>query len=216
MISGNKVILTTYESGNNHFYDSTFNIVPRIPPNSRGLYTVEINEMWFKNGEPTLEKGDYVEFVFNYNDGTDDKTEIYKCTMKTDIYTYNDYSVQLIINMLTAIDYTNRNDAIFEYSNPTIFTDFVDSYNVKYYDYKNEVRDASGYSMNVRWFIELNTNATKSGKTLKNVTMKFSNNYCYLFNAMVEEKTADKDGSKYRFNFVNPRYCGAYIYLVDT
>lgn len=217
MISGNKVILTTYESGNNHFYDSTFNIVPRIPPNSRGLYTVEINEMWFKNGEPTVEKGDYVEFVFHYTDSTtgDMKKDVYRCTMKTEIYTYNDYAVELVVNMLKAIDYTSKNDTIFEYSNPTAYTDYVTNCNIKYYNYKNETRDISGYSIGMRWYIELTTKSP-SDKTLTNVTMRFSNNYCYLFNDMVEEKHGDKDGSKYTFNFVNPRYSGAYIYLVDT
>ena len=33
---------------------------------------------------------------------------------------------------------------------------------------------------------------------------------------MVAETHAAIDGNKYRFNFVNPRFCGAYIYLVDT
>lgn len=220
-IQGNKIILTTFESGNNHYYDSTFNIQPYIKPNSKGLYTVEINEVWGRNNEPTLENGDFIEFIIYYLDNNDgvDKECHYKCTYRNETFTYDSSSKVLITDMLNAL-YVFDTDT-FLYEGEVEFFNLIDSIDLMYYKTNGKLTNISNGNIGIHWLIALNF---RNGIdiTTRKVVMKFSNNFCYLFNSLTIEKEATfetaSDGITTipTFHFYNMRLGGPYLYLIDT
>ena len=222
-LQGNKIILTTFESGNNHYYDSTFNLRPYIEPNSKGLYTVQINEFWFRNNEATLEKGDWIEFRFEYKEGSKDHKEVYRCTLNNNIYTYSEeYGKTSVIKVLDDI-FKDTSSILDHYRevDGTAQTDktcsSVNNANFKYINaLDGKTAAISGSSWGMDWYIGLDLNVT-GGRKYSKVSMSFSNNFCYLFNNLVKEKIADLSTSSYAyFDFFGVRISGPYIYLVDT
>lgn len=93
-----KFVLATFDDGkNNHYYDSTFNLRVPFKPNRNGVYRFEMNEVFFKNNEPTLRKDvDWYEVNIHMNpkkDATGKYVEggVYKVryTVTRDIYSYS-------------------------------------------------------------------------------------------------------------------------------
>ena len=84
-----KFVLATFDDGkNNHYYDSTFNLRVPFKPNRNGVYRFEMNEVFFKNNEPTLRKDvDWYEVNIHMND---DKVYKVRYTVTRDIYSYPD------------------------------------------------------------------------------------------------------------------------------
>ena len=95
-----KFVLATFDDGkNNHYYDSTFNLRVPFKPNRNGVYRFEMNEVFFKNNEPTLRKDvDWYEVNIHMNPKKDAATgkyvegDVYKVryTVTRDIYSYPD------------------------------------------------------------------------------------------------------------------------------
>ena len=78
-------ILLTKESGNNHYWDTTFCLRPPFRGNSNGQYKITVNEAHFNNTEPFMKKGDYFQFTIKAADG---KIFKWKVMMKKDFYLY--------------------------------------------------------------------------------------------------------------------------------
>lgn len=223
-IQGNKIILTTFESGSNHYYDSTFNLRPYIEPNSKGLYTVQINEFWFKNNEATLEAGDWIEFRFEYSDASSSHREVYRCTLKdgVNVYTYSEdegktSAIKVIDQLFSASNSSilNRERTVDGAVQADSQCTSVTSASFRYKSLDGAESKLSGSSWGMDWFVRLELDTTS--RTYSKVSMSFSNNYCYLFNRLAKEVTADLStaGCAY-FNFFGVRLSGPYIYLVDT
>lgn len=108
-----KYILTTYEDGgNNHYYDSIFNLRVPFSPNRNGAYRVEFNELMFKNNEETLIGGrDYFDIAIHlapqsYDDYYDEEVIVTRYTVKRSVYTYgSDYQFPTITFILTGNEY---------------------------------------------------------------------------------------------------------------
>lgn len=93
-----KFVLATFDDGkNNHYYDSTFNLRVPFKPNRNGVYRFEMNEVFFKNNEPTLRKDvDWYEVNIHMNPKLNATTgkyveDVYKVryTVTRDIYSYS-------------------------------------------------------------------------------------------------------------------------------
>ena len=57
------VILLTKEGGNNHYWDTTFNLRPSFHGNFNGQFKITVNEAHFNNTEPFIKKDDFYQFT---------------------------------------------------------------------------------------------------------------------------------------------------------
>ena len=110
-----KFVLATFDDGkNNHYYDSTFNLRVPFKPNRNGVYRFEMNEVFFKNNEPTLRKDvDWYEVNIHMND---DKVYKVRYTVTRDIYSYPDANNhEKLISVMKGRFYNSDDDRSDEY-----------------------------------------------------------------------------------------------------
>lgn len=87
-VNQRKVVLLTREEGNNHFWDSSFALRVPFRGNSNGEYKITVTEALFNNTEPLVSKGDWYQFAVYNEEGGEKYRNIWKVTMKKDIYLY--------------------------------------------------------------------------------------------------------------------------------
>ena len=204
-----KFILTTYNDGkNNKFYDSTFRIRPPFPPNSNNQYKVTINECLFNNNEPTLIKDvDYFEFEAEINDGSVKKQRF---TINKDIITN---SKNDDIKIIKALRYSSTNTDL------TITGDkFIQEIRI-YNENAVEYSETNQYISNsINMSIEIKeTSGTTVFDSIKNLKMRYSTNFGYLFNNLrASDLILTKTASHFIYTFDNIRLGGPYLYVLKT
>ena len=204
-----KFILTTYNDGkNNKFYDSTFRIRPPFPPNSNHQYKVTINECLFNNNEPTLIKDvDYFEFEAEINDGSVKKQRF---TINKDIITNIKNDDIKIIKALrvspTNTDLTRTGDDLIQE---------IRIYNENLIEY-SETNQYISNSINMSIEIK-ETSGTTVFDSIKNLKMRYSTNFGYLFNNLrASDLILTKAASHFTHTFDNIRLGGPYLYVLKT
>ena len=116
-----KFVLATFDDGkNNHYYDSTFNLRVPFKPNRNGVYRFEMNEVFFKNNEPTLRKDvDWYEVNIHMNPKKDATTGKYveggvykvRYTVTRDIYSYpNAENFHKLLDVMRGKFYNSNTD----------------------------------------------------------------------------------------------------------
>ena len=204
-----KFILTTYNDGkNNKFYDSTFRIRPPFPPNSNNQYKVTINECLFNNNEPTLIKDvDYFEFEAEIDDKTVKKQRF---TLNKDIITNSKNDDIKIIKALryspTNTDLTSTGDDLIQE---------IRIYNENLIEY-SETNQYISNSINMSIAIK-ETSGTTVFDSIKNLKMRYSTNFGYLFNNLrASDLILTKAASHFTYTFDNIRLGGPYLYVLKT
>lgn len=99
-----KFILNTYEKGDNHYEDTTFNLRVPFRPNSNNQYRVTINEIFFRNNEATIVGGkDYFEFRIYITNSTKPGILRFRHRGEDDTFTYQERDKKKIMDELRAI-----------------------------------------------------------------------------------------------------------------
>ena len=197
-----KFILVTYndKKTGNRYNDTTFNLRAPFKPNQNGVYQVQINEALFKNNESTLKVGDYMKYTLTFNDGTKATATL---KVKKELFTYSSYDKTVLSQAL--MDYlTGSNIARAEIIKTAGLT------------FKLTLkRDEGEWSTDILpQSFEIAINASMTGKTLKSIELTYSTNYAYLLNNLASK--IDIDINTCSLEVVNPRFNGAYIYVLDT
>ena len=196
-----KFILVTYndKKTGNRYNDTTFNLRAPFKPNQNGVYQVQINEALFKNNESTLKVGDYMKYTLTFDDDTE---AIATLKVKKEWFTYS-YDETKLSEALQ--DYlTGSNDARAEIIKPT---DLTFQLTLK--------RDEGAWRTDtLPQSFDIDINASMTDKTLKSIKLTYSTNYAYLLNNLASNIDIDID--THSLEVVNPRFNGAYIYVLDT
>lgn len=246
-INSIKYVLATYDDNkNNHYYDSTFNLRVPFKPNRNGSYRLEMNEIMFKNNEPTLRKDiDWYEVQIHMNNG-----DVYKVryTITKDIYSYPDApNYKKLLDVMRGKFYnsdadrgSNTLNAQNTYLKRTPIADLDGKFwaSIKLFgsedgtftgagetnEYSSDVGFKTCMRMNI--FIGEQGDHTAAGaphlQDVHHIGLKYTSNFCYLFNSLKEEyvgtsiKATAADQKAANFDFYNLRICGAYIYIADT
>ena len=211
-ISACKYILTTYESNDgSKYYDTIFHLRPPFKPNSSGVYKITINEAFFINNEATFRAGfDYIKFVCNFKDNitSDIYTEEVYIKIIKDYFIYGSFTSNSLLEFKKILTGTN-----------TTFTNLIKpdtmTFSVSLLENVggNISRDliteaAAEIPQNLIYRIR----AEKAGTVLNSIEMSYTSNFSYVLNNLNKTLTST-DGN---FNFYNLRYCGPYLYVLDT
>ena len=205
-----KYILTTFEQGQNHYYDSLFHLKPPFRPNSNGQYKITINEVCFKNNEATLlADEDYIIFKI-YIKGQANPLTV-KYNLKQDIFTYTETDAGLIVDVMEAKDeYVNKVD------NNNCIKDTVVT---------TVIGAAIGRRLpqRIRYHVVL-PNEDKFNEVYQ-LTMEYTSNFAYVLNNMnltlygKHELYKDEDGNEnnsFYLDFWNMKISGPTIYYIET
>ena len=219
-VSACKFILTTYESGNNHYYDTTFNLKVPFKTNSNGVYKITINEVMFKNNEATLLKGtDYytVKVYFVAADGTRRESTV-KFTMNQDIFHYS----------RSSFGATSYNDIVKIMKGDPVYLDITgNEYNANpiikslhYIDASDGLDTTIAYTTQKCGIAVEFTAAFLMLANIYRVELSYTDNFGYVFNNMnltlAGEKKSHGTVDSYDFMFYNLRLMGPYLYVLDT
>ena len=206
-ISACKYILTTYESNDgSKCYDTIFHLRPPFKPNSSGVYKITINEAFFINNEATFRAGfDYIKFVCKFDDGTAE--EVYIKIIK-DYFIYGSFTSNSLEQFKKILQGTNET-----------FTNLIKpdtiTFSISLLENVggNILRDLNAEAKaEIPQNLIYRISATKSGTNLNSIEMSYTSNFSYVLNNLNKTLTSI-DGN---FNFYNLRYCGPYLYVLDT
>lgn len=201
----------TYEGDGNHYYDTTFNLRVPFHQNSNGQYLVTVNEVMFKNNEPTLEAGvDYLKLSLGSYVGGVLTWTPYTFKVTSDVFTYKLTDLKDVIDTITN---TGASEEITK---------------IEIIDGKtgNVIEDTSNTKEFPNKFGIKFTVAPAHGQ-FSCAKLEYTDNYAYVLNNMnleVNAKSADisigesstTDNSTVTFWFYNIRLNGSYIYVLDT
>lgn len=241
-----KFVLATFDDGkNNHYYDSTFNLRVPFKPNRNGVYRFEMNEVFFKNNEPTLRKDvDWYEVNIHMNNG-----DVYKVryTITRDIYSYPDApNYKKLLEVMRGKFYnsdadrsSNTQTAQNSYLRRTPIADLDKKFwaSIKLYGSEdgsftgtgenNEYSSDVGFKTCMRMQVYIGQQGTHGADDPKitdvhHISLTYSSNFCYLFNSLRADyigtsvKASAANQRAANFDFYNLRISGAYIYVADT
>ncbi len=206
-----KYLLTTYDkpSEGQYYYNCSFNIIPFFPPNPKNkLYKVTINEALFRNDEPTLISGDYMEFTITYANGD---TTVYRMSLISNFYTQTNGTIDYtaIKTLLTSTDTSIWNFTTTDSGTDNTITAFAITIP------ETITADAvptTGYNITASY-----TTADANTSTISDVTLSYSSNFAYLFDNMnmtIDRSTSSATSSS--FQFWTMRLGGPYIYQIQT
>ena len=223
-VSACKFILTTYEGGTNHYYDTTFNLKVPFKTNSNGVYKITLNEVMFKNNEATLLGGiDSYSITVHFIDagGVLHAAEV-KYTVKNDLFTYSrstfgSSAYSDIIKIMKGDDkllditgnHYNGNDII---------------ENIHYIDAEGGLDTTVAYTTQKCGIGVEFTDAFANAVKIYKVELSYTDNFGYVFNNMnlvlngsaVTHRINGGDKIMYDFTFYNLRLMGPYLYVIDT
>ena len=202
-----KYSLKTREDGNNHYWDTSFQLRPTFKGNSFGQYKVTINEAMFQNTEPLIMKDDYYQFeIYTTAAGNKKYKYVWKTVMRKDFYLYRQGGAEwkLVSQMLTGT-LKNLDGESYKYTYQQTFrtryestyadsqwsdwkldetyaasdTSFNMSVNIVDEDYNNyNGRNAGVYPI---MYFDISNIVLLEG-TFDSIRMTYSWGYCYILN----------------------------------
>ena len=243
-VNGCKFVLATYEGNGNHYYDTTFNLRAPFSHNSNGQYSVTINEVWFKNNEPTLDKNDYIDFKI-YVKG-ENEPRVVRFMMLHDIFTYAPSGQKTILDILTdetifnymtyeviawpspADGFETLEDIGIDAIAPVIYDEVNNHYSRTDENEagRNPVQFPVQTSLQI---IFMRGSSYAWTNDIRFVEMSYTDNWAYVLNNMnmklgakIERIDVEQEGGSTAeqvcatFDFYNLRICGPYIYIIET
>ena len=213
-INACKYILTTYESNDgSKYYDTIFHLRPPFKPNSSGVYKITINEAFFTNNEATFRAGvDYIKFVCNFEDNTSE--EVYIKIIK-DYFIYGSFTNSSLLVFKQILTGTNETFTKLVKDDDLTFSISLLE-NVGGDTLRDLITDASSQ---IPQYLIYRITAEKSGTNLKSIEMSYTSNFCYVLNNLNKSLTSVVSSTETNyadFSFYNLRYCGPYLYVLDT